>query len=150
VINRSCCRRTCWEWLPADHVVWFLLETVDALDTSAFHVGRRLGGVGTAGYDPDMLLTLLIYAYCQGVRSSRQIERRCLTDVAFRVVCAQDVPDHATVARFRAEHEDTFAVLFTQVLLVAAEAGLARSPYERERQLEVGVGVGGRAVVKSS
>jgi transposase len=114
------------EWLPADHVVWFLLETVEALDTSAFHVGRRLGGVGAAGYDPDMLLTLMIYAYCQGVRSSRQIERRCATDVAFRVLCAQDVPDHATIARFRAEHEDTFAVLFTQVLLVAAEAGLAR------------------------
>ena len=114
------------EWLPADHVVWFLLETVEALDTNAFHVGRRLGGVGTAGYDPDMLLALLIYAYCLGVRSSRQIERRCATDVAFRVLCAQDVPDHATIARFRAEHEDTFAVLFTQVLLVAAEAGLAR------------------------
>lgn len=68
----------------------------------------------------------MIYAYCQGVRSSRQIERRCVTDVAFRVVCAQDVPDHATIARFRAEHQDTFAALFTQVLLVAAAAGLAR------------------------
>lgn len=114
------------EWLPADHVVWFLLETVEALDTSAFHSRRRLGGVGTAGYDPEMLLALLIFAYCQGVRSSRQIERRCVTDVAFRVLCAQDIPDHATIARFRAEHQDTFATLFTQVLLVAAEAGLAR------------------------
>lgn len=114
------------EWLPADHVVWFLLETVEALDTSAFHARRRLGGVGTAGYDPDMLLVLLIYAYCQGVRSSRQVERRCLTDVAFRVLCAQDAPDHATIARFRAEHQDTFAALFTQVLLVAAGTGLAR------------------------
>jgi transposase len=114
------------DWLPADHVVWFLLESVEALDTSAFHDGRRLGGVGTAGYDPDMLLALLIYAYCQGVRSSRRIERRCLTDVAFRVLCAQDVPDHATIARFRAEHQETFAALFTEVLLVAAEAGLAR------------------------
>lgn len=114
------------EWLPADHVVWFLLETVEALDTSGFHRCRRLGGVGAAGYDPDMLLSLLIYAYCQGVRSSRQIERRCVTDVAFRVLCAQDPPDHATIARFRAENEDTFAALFTQVLLVAAESGLAR------------------------
>jgi transposase len=114
------------EWLPADHVVWFLLETVEALDTSAFHSRRRLGGVGAAGYDPDMLLALLIYGYCQGVRSSRQIERRCLTDVAFRVLCAQDVPDHATIARFRADYEDSFAALFTQVLLVAAGAGLAR------------------------
>jgi transposase len=114
------------EWLPADHLAWFLLETVDALDTSAFHARRRMGGVGAAGYDPDMLLGLLIYAYCQGVRSSRQIERRCLSDVAFRVLCAQDVPDHATIARFRAEHEDVFAALFIQVLQVAAAAGLAR------------------------
>src|SRR4051794_4494986 len=114
------------EWLPADHVGWFLLETVEALDTSAFHSRRRLGGVGAAGYDPDMLLALLIYGYCQGVRSSRQIERRCVTDVAFRVLCAQDIPDHATIARFRAEHQDVFAGLFAQVLQVAAAAGLAR------------------------
>src|SRR4051794_6658241 len=114
------------EWLPADHVVWFLLDTLEALDTSAFHSRRRLGGAGAAGYDPDMLLALMIYAYCQGVRSSRQIERRCLTDVGFRIVCAQDVPDHATIARFRAEHRAAFAALFTQVLAVAAAAGLAR------------------------
>ncbi len=55
-----------------------------------------------------MLVTLLLYGYAQGVRSSRQIERLCVTDVAFRVVCAQDVPDHSTVARFRSEHEDAF------------------------------------------
>ena len=114
------------DWLPADHLVWFLLETLDALDTSAFHARRRTGGVGVAGYDPDMLLALLIYAYCQGVRSSRQIERRCATDVGFRVLCAQDGPDHATIARFRAEHQDEFAALFSQVLLVAGRAGLAR------------------------
>lgn len=114
------------EWLPADHLVWFVVEMVDALDTSAFHAGRRVGGVGAAAYDPDMLLALLIYAYCQGVRSSRQIERRCLSDVAFRVLCAQDVPDHATIARFRGVHEDVFAALFSQVLQVAAAAGLVR------------------------
>ncbi|GGM87312.1 hypothetical protein GCM10007977_106580 [Dactylosporangium sucinum] len=106
--------------------MWFLLETVEALDTSGFHRRRRLGGAGAAGFDPDMLLALLIYAYCQGVRSSRQVERRCVTDVAFRVLCARDIPDHATIAQFRAEHEDMFAALFTQVLLVAAGAGLAR------------------------
>jgi transposase len=114
------------DWLPADHVVWFVLEAVEALDTTAFHRARRVGGVGAAGYDPDMLLALLIYAYCQGVRSSRQVERRCVSDVAFRVLCAQDVPDHATIARFRVEHQDTFAALFMQVLLVGAEAGLAQ------------------------
>lgn len=114
------------DWLPDDHLVWFLLETIELLDTKAFHEGRRLGGAGAAGYDPDMLLALLIYAYCQGVRSSRQIETRCTTDVAFRVLCAQDVPDHATIARWRAEYQDAFQSLFTQVLLVAATAGLAR------------------------
>jgi transposase len=77
---------------------------------------------------------LLIYAYCQGVRSSRQIERRCLTDVAFRVVCAQDVPDHATVARFGAEHEEAFAALFSQVLEVAATAGVGAVRDRRDRR----------------
>jgi transposase len=114
------------EWLPADHLVWFVLEIVDRLDRSAFHFRHRNAGVGRAAYDPDMLLGLLIYAYCNGVRSSRQIERLCWTDVAFRVLCAQDVPDHATIARFRAGCQEAFAGLFVQVLLVAGKAGLAR------------------------
>ena len=117
------------EWLPPDHLVWFLLDTLDAVDTSAFDRCRRLGGVGAPGYDPRMLLGLLVYAYCRGVRSSRQVERRCATDVAFRVLCAQDVPDHSTIARFRADCQDAFAALFTQVLLVAAEAVMALIEY---------------------
>lgn len=114
------------EWLPPDHLVWFVLDTVEVLDTSAFERCRRLGGAGTAGYDPRMLLALLVYAYCRGVRSSRQIERLCDTDVAFRVLCAQDVPDHCTIARFRVECQEAFIELFTQVLLVAGRAGLAK------------------------
>jgi transposase len=114
------------EWLPADHLVWFVLETVDELDTSALERSRRRGGAGAAGYDPQMLLGLLVYAYCQGVRSSRQIERLCLTDVAFRVLCAQDGPDHTTIARFRAEAREAFVDLFSQVLMIAARAGLGR------------------------
>ncbi len=114
------------EWLPADHLVWFLLET-EALDTTALEgATRRRGGAGATGYDPRMLLALLVYAYCQGVRSSRQIERMCVTDVAFRVLCAQDGPDHATIARFRAQARDAFIDLFSQVLMIAAEAGLGR------------------------
>ena len=69
------------DWLPADHLVWFVLDTVDVLDIGEFERGRR-GGAGAAGYDPRMLLGLLIYAYCHGVRSSRQVERLCHTDVA--------------------------------------------------------------------
>src|SRR3954451_8319923 len=114
------------EWLPPDHLVWFVLDTVEALDTSGLERTRRRGGPGAAGYDPRMLLGLLVYGYCQGVRSSRQIERRCQTDVAFRVLCAQDGPDHATIARFRADAQEAFSDLFSQVLLVAARAGLGR------------------------
>jgi transposase len=69
---------------------------------------------------------LPVYAYCQGVRSSRQIERMCFTDVAFRVLCAQDGPDHTTIARFRADAQETFRDLFAQVLMIAAKAGLGR------------------------
>jgi transposase len=114
------------EWLPPDHLAWFVLESVDVLDVSALDGTRRRGGAGAAGYDPRMLLGLLIYAYCQGVRSSRKIERMCFTDVAFRVMCAQDGPDHATIARFRADAQDAFADLFSQVLTIAARAGLGR------------------------
>src|SRR3954466_5994907 len=114
------------EWLPSDHVVWFVLETVEELDVSALDRSRRRGGAGAAGYDPRMLLGLLVYAYCQGVRSSRQIERLCLTDVAFRVLCAQDGPDHTTIARFRADAGEAFVDLFSQVLMIAARAGLGR------------------------
>lgn len=114
------------EWLPQDHLVWFVLETVEALDTTALERTRRRGGPGAAGYDPQMLLGLLVYAYCQGVRSSRAIERMCITDVAFRVLCAQDGPDHTTIARFRADSQDAFTELFAQVLMIAARAGLGR------------------------
>ena len=114
------------EWLPADHLVWFVLDAVAGLDVSVFRARRRLGGAGRAAYDPGMLLALLIYAYAVGQRSSRQIERLCHTDVAFRIVCAQDAPDHATIARFRAEHERALDGLFTQVLMVCARAGMGR------------------------
>jgi transposase len=114
------------EWLPPDHLVWFVLETAETLDTSALERTRRRGGAGAPGYDPRMLFGLLVYAYCQGVRSSRQIERMCITDVAFRVLCAQDGPDHTTIARFRAEAQEAFTDLFAQVLMIAARAGLGR------------------------
>jgi transposase len=114
------------EWLPSDHLVWFILDTLEALDLTGLEATRRRGGVGAAGYDPRMLLGLLMYGYCRGVRSSRQIERLCGTDVAFRVLCAQDVPDHCTLARFRADCQDGFISLFTQVLMIAGRAGLAR------------------------
>lgn len=113
------------DWLPDDHLVWTLIEMVGRLDTSAFHAGRSRGA-GRAGYDPDMLLTVLLLGYCLGVHSSRGIERACHTDAAFRIACAQDVPDHTVLARFRAAHEDAFIDLFAQVLVLAAGLGMVR------------------------
>ncbi|TCC28596.1 DDE transposase [Kribbella speibonae] len=116
------------DWLPEDHLVWFLIDAVEAMDTSVFHSRRARAKVsqGRAGFDPDMLVTLLLYAYAHKVRSSRQIERLCGTDVAFRVICAQDVPDHTAIARFRSEHEEAFKDLFEQVLVLCVKAGLGR------------------------
>ena len=113
------------EWLPGDHPVWLVIRVVsDHLDTSAAHALRRTGGAGTAGYDPDMLVTLLVWAYASGVTSSRRIEAACHTDVAFRVICAGDVPDHATIARFRAGFPGLAQELFTQVLMLCSRLGM--------------------------
>lgn len=112
------------DWLPEGHLVWFVLDAVAQLDTSAFHRRRRTGGVGRAGYDPDMLLALLIYAYATGVRSSRRIERLCADHVAYRVACAQDAPDHSTIARFRADHDAALIDVFAQVLRLCDRAGM--------------------------
>jgi transposase len=114
------------EWLPAGHVVWTLIDAVRVLDTSGFHARCRIGGVGRAGYDPDMMLTLLIYAYSQGIRSSRRIERLCWQDVAYRVICAQDVPDHTTIWRFADISPEMVEQLFTEVLVLCAKAGLVK------------------------
>src|SRR4051812_23110537 len=116
------------DWLPPDHLVWFVLDAVIQIDTSAFHRrAKKLKVVsGRAAFDPDLLVGLLLYAYCRGVRSSRQIERLCEVDVAFRIACADDVPDHSVIARFRQNHDKAFAGLFVQVLRLAAKAGLGR------------------------
>lgn len=114
------------EWLPEDHLAWFVIDVVAELDISSFLAAYRLDGRGGAAYDPQMMLALLVYAYCVGERSSRRIERRLVEDVAFRVVAANQQPDHATIARFRASHQAAIAGLFGQVLAVCARAGLLR------------------------
>jgi transposase len=114
------------DWLPEDHLAWFVLDVVAELDLAEFRAGYRVDGRGGAAYDPEMMLGLLIYAYCVGERSSRRIERRLVEDVAFRVVAANQRPDHATIARFRAGHQGAIAGLFGQVLGLCARAGLLR------------------------
>ncbi|MFV2179632.1 transposase, partial [Actinomadura sp. LOL_011] len=114
------------EWLPGDHVVWALLEVVEHLDVTELEARYAQSGPGRRAYDPRMLLALLIYAYSAGIRSSRQIERLCRTDVAMRVICGLQVPDHTVIARFRQRHPDSVRTLFTQVLLICAKAGMGR------------------------
>jgi len=112
------------DWLPEDHLAWFVIEAIDELDHGPFYAAYRADGHGRAAHEPKMMLTLLAYSYAVGERSSRGIERRCREDVAFRVITANQAPDHATVARFRVRHEAALADLFGQVLGLCADAGL--------------------------
>ena len=112
------------EWLPEDHLAFFVLDVVAELDLSAFYAAYRVDGRGGSVYDPAMMLSVLLYAYCTGERSSRRIERRLVEDVAMRVVAANQRPDHATLARFRRRHQDAIAALFGQVLGLCVTAGL--------------------------
>jgi transposase len=114
------------EWLPADHLAWFVLDVVDQLDLGPFLRSYRADGHGRAAYDPRMLLGVLLYAYCTGIRSSRQIERRCTEDIAFRVLAANATPDHVTLARFRVRHEQALAGLLVASLKLCAAAGMIR------------------------
>jgi transposase len=114
------------DWLSGDHLAWFVVDVVAELDLSEFLASYRVDGRGGAAYDPAVMLAVLIYAYCTGERSSRRIERRLVEDVAFRVVAANQQPDHATIARFRAIHEAAIAGLFGQVLAVCAREELLR------------------------
>ena len=114
------------DWLPDEHFVWTVLGAVEQMDLAAFYGAYRANGQGRAAYDPQMLLSLLLYAYATGVSSSRQIERCCEVDVAFKVITAMRVPDHSTIAEFRRRHQDAIAEVFVQVLALCAEAGLVR------------------------
>jgi transposase len=113
------------EWLPEGHLAWFLLDAVAEMDLEPFYGSYRSDGHGRAAYEPAMMVTLLLYAYARGMRSSRAIERACEEDVAFRVIAAHQRPDHATIARFVERHQDALAGLFGGVLGLCAQAGLA-------------------------
>ncbi len=114
------------DWLPEGHLAWFVLASVEEMDLSAFYGSYRQDGWGRAAFEPQMMVALLLYAYARGERSSRGIERRCVEDVAYRVIAAQQTPDHATIARFRVRHEEALAELFSEVLGLCREAGLVK------------------------
>jgi transposase len=113
------------EWLPEGHLAWFVIDAVGEMDLDAFYVAYRQDGRSRPPYDPVIMVALLLYAYARGIRSSRVIERACQEDVAFRVLAAQQRPDHATIAQFIDRHQEAIAGLFGEVLSLCAKQGLA-------------------------
>ena len=115
------------DWLPERHLARFISDVVDGLDLSAIYVAyNRKDGRGLAAYHPVMMVRLLLYGYCMGVASSRQIERRTHEDVAFRYLAADQHPDHDTIASFRQTHLQNLAGLFLQALRLCEKAGLVK------------------------
>ena len=112
------------DWLPEDHLAFFVLDAVGEMDLTAFYADYRADGWGGAARHPKTMVALLLYAYCTGVVSSRKIEAACHVDVAFRVVCGNLAPDHTTIARFRQRHETGLKTLFTASLRLCATAGM--------------------------
>lgn len=114
------------EWLPEGDLAWFIVDAVEQMELGQFYAKYRRDGIGHPGYEPSMMVGLLLYAYCLGEKSSRRIEQLCARDIGFRVVAANHIPDHTTIARFRQDNEKELADLFTQVLELAAKSGLVK------------------------
>ena len=114
------------EWLREEDLAWCIVDAVEQMDLGEFYAAYRDDGWGAAAYDPAMMVGVLLYAYCQGVRSSRRIAMALERDVGFRVVAANAQPDFRTICRFRAEHEDALEKLFAQVLGLCRAAGLVK------------------------
>ena len=114
------------EWLPDDHLAYFISDVVDQLDMSevtARYEGERRGG---PPYHPRMMAKVLLYGYCVGVASSRRIAQRLHEDIAFRVLAANNTPDFRTISDFRKDNLDALSGLFVQVLALCQQAGLVK------------------------
>jgi transposase len=115
------------EWVPRNHLIWFISDVVDTLDLSAIYgTYEKDDPRGRAGYHPAMLVKVLVYAYCVGKPSSRKIEKATWEEVAFRVLAGDQHPDHDSIADFRKRHLSALAGLFVQVLLLCRKAGLVK------------------------
>ncbi len=113
------------EWLPAGDLALFLSDVVDELDLSAIYAAyEQADRRGQPPYHPAMMVKLLLYGYCTGMPSSRKIEQATYRDVAFRVLAADQHPDHDSIAEFRKRHLEALAGLFVQVLQLCQGAGL--------------------------
>ena len=114
------------DWLPQGHLAYFISDTVDSLNLSAFHARYAEGGPRNQPFHPAMMVKVLVYAYATGVFSSRKIARKLHEDLAFRVLGADNFPAHRTLRDFRALHLSEFTELFTQVVRLARELGLVK------------------------
>jgi len=114
------------KWLPEDHLALFISDVVDALDLSEIADKYYRNHGGQPAYHPAMMLKLLFYGYCVGVRSSRRIEQKTYEDVAFRVLSCDTHPDHSRISDFRKRHLTEISRLFVQVLEICKETGLVK------------------------
>jgi transposase len=114
------------DWLPEGHLAFFIADTVAALNLQAFYAPYEGDGRRNQPFDPQMMVTVLLYAYATGTFSSRRIARKLEEDVAYRVLAAGNVPAHRTIAEFRQQHVAAFEALFVQVVQIAREAGVVR------------------------
>ena len=114
------------DWLPQGHLAYFINDTVDSLDLSAFHARYAAGGPRNQPFHPAMMVKVMVYAYATGTFSSRKIARKLFEDVAFRVLAADNFPAHRTIRDFRALHLAEFTELFVQVVRLAREIGLVK------------------------
>src|SRR6476469_1221110 len=114
------------DWLPEDDLVYFLLDTVASFDLAPFFAYYEREARGQPPFHPRMMVSLLLYCYATGTRSSRKIMRRCQVDVACRIIVGEDIPDFRTISDFRKAHLDRLEGLFVDVLKLCAVAGLAR------------------------
>jgi len=114
------------DWLPEDHLAWFVLDAVEQIDLSQFYKKYRTDGVGNSAFQPSMMAALLIYSYCSGERSSRRIEKHCQTDIAYKVITANQLPDHTTISRFRKDNQSHLKKLFLEILRLCVEADMVK------------------------
>ena len=114
------------DWLPEGHLAFFIADTVAAVDLQRFYAPYEGDGRRNQPFDPQMLVTVLLYAYATGTFSSRRIARKLEEDVAYRVLAAGNFPAHRTIAEFRQQHLTAFEALFVQVVRIARETGVVR------------------------
>lgn len=115
------------DWLPDGHLVYFVLDVVEGLDLSAIEkLYQEKDHRGERPWNPRMMVALLFYGYCLGVRSSRRLEKATYEDVAFRVLTGGTHPDHSKIAEFRKVHLSELSALFLEVLWLCERAGIVK------------------------